>query len=92
MKVTIQMIAILTWCFYTKYVYVTVKYPDIVQRYNQFIDGTDLYVTRDDYGQSYTRLPINLKNSTKEYTFSILSCVVISWTKEIRDMNTSGFH
>ena len=37
------MIAILTWCFYTKYVYVTVKYPDIVQRYNQFIDGTDLY-------------------------------------------------
>ena len=41
MKVTIQMIAILTWCFYTKYV--TVKYPDIVQRYNQFIDGTDLY-------------------------------------------------
>ena len=41
MKVTIQMIAILTWCFYTKYV--TVKYLDIVQRYNQFIDGTDLY-------------------------------------------------
>ena len=41
MKVTIQMIAILTWCFYTKYV--TVKYPDIVQRCNQFIDGTDLY-------------------------------------------------
>ena len=23
--------------------YVTVKYPDIVQRYNQFIDGTDLH-------------------------------------------------
>ena len=44
MKVTIQMKAILTWCFYTKYVYVTVKYPDIVQRYNQFIDGTDLYM------------------------------------------------
>ena len=45
MKGTIQMIAILTWCFYTKYVIATVKYPDIVQRYNQFIefDGTDLY-------------------------------------------------
>ena len=43
MKVTIQMIAMLTWCFCTKYAYVTVKYPDIVLRYNQFIDGTDLY-------------------------------------------------
>ena len=32
---------ILTWCFYTKYV--TVKYPNIVQWYNQFTDGTDLY-------------------------------------------------
>ena len=43
MKVTIQIIAIviLTWCFYTKCV--TVKYPDIVLWYNQFIDGTDLY-------------------------------------------------
>ena len=41
MKVTIQIIAIRTWSFYTKYV--TVEYPDIVQRYNQFIDGTDLY-------------------------------------------------
>ena len=47
MKVTIQMIAILTWCFYIKYV--TVKYRDIVQRYNQFIDGTDLSLYKIDH-------------------------------------------
>ena len=86
MKVTIQIIAIRTWCFYTKYV--TVEYPDIVQRYNQFIDGTDLY----DMFMSLSKIDHKSEKYYQRICFQYYCPVLWEVELDIRDMITAGFH
>ena len=70
MRITIQIIAILTWCFYTNMLLYNVQIlsNDLISLLVELICTT--------CSCHYKRLTINLKSGTKEYVFS----VVKSWT------------